>query len=56
KSQRTGNIFKCKACGFELNADLNGARNIRKNFTEGQAPQVGLSVNQPLSSAFVTTS
>jgi len=25
-------------------------------FTEGQAPQVGLSVNQPLSSAFVTTS
>jgi len=56
KSQRTGNTFKCKACGFELNADLNGARNIRKNFTEGQAPQVGLSVNQPLSSAFVTTS
>jgi len=56
KSQRTGNIFKCKACGFELNADLNGARNIRKNFTEGQAPQVGLKVNQPLSSTVAATS
>jgi putative transposase len=22
-------VFRCRACGYELNADLNGARNIR---------------------------
>jgi len=57
KSQRTRNVFKCRACGFELHADLNGARNIRKNFTEGQVSSGwAVLVNQPLSSAFATTS
>ena len=28
KNSRNGFKFLCKACGFELNADLNGARNI----------------------------
>jgi len=57
KSQRTSNVFKCKACGFELNADLNAARNIRKNFTEGQVSSGwAIRVNQPLSSAFAVTS
>jgi len=28
KSNRKGSIFKCKNCGFELNADLNASRNI----------------------------
>jgi IS605 OrfB family transposase len=28
KSNRQGSNFKCKNCGFELNADLNAARNI----------------------------
>ena len=28
KENRRGSIFKCKNCGFELNADLNASRNI----------------------------
>lgn len=28
KSNRHGSVFKCKECGFELNADLNASRNI----------------------------
>ena len=28
KSNRKGSTFKCKNCGFELNADLNASRNI----------------------------
>jgi len=28
KGNRRGSVFKCKNCGFELNADLNAARNI----------------------------
>ena len=28
KNNRNGLKFRCTACGFDLNADLNGARNI----------------------------
>jgi len=28
KNNRHGSAFKCKNCGFELNADLNASRNI----------------------------
>ena len=28
KDNRHGSLFKCKNCGFELNADLNASRNI----------------------------
>jgi len=28
KENRHGSLFKCKNCGFELNADLNASRNI----------------------------
>ena len=28
KNNRHGSVFKCKNCGFELNADLNASRNI----------------------------
>jgi len=28
KDNRHGSVFKCKNCGFELNADLNASRNI----------------------------
>ena len=28
KDNRYGSVFKCKNCGFELNADLNASRNI----------------------------
>lgn len=41
---RKGLVFKCSSCGFELNADLNAARNIaqRGRFSFEQAP-----VNEP---------
>jgi transposase len=28
KNNRHGSVFKCRNCGFELNADLNASRNI----------------------------
>ncbi|MFQ1021604.1 transposase [Tardisphaera saccharovorans] len=28
KNNRHGSAFKCRNCGFELNADLNASRNI----------------------------
>ncbi|MGC8693875.1 MAG: zinc ribbon domain-containing protein, partial [Thermoplasmata archaeon] len=28
KNNRHGSVFKCKNCGYELNADLNASRNI----------------------------
>ena len=30
KTNRTGNIFKCKECNYELNADLNASKNIAR--------------------------
>ena len=40
--------FKCKACKYTLNADLNGARNIALKYATGGKPQVdGCNVNQP---------
>jgi putative transposase len=48
KENRVGNVFKCKDCGFELNADLNASRNIarigRTNFLQGAVnhPNVGV--------------
>lgn len=32
KSNRSGNQFHCKACEFQLHADLNAARNILQNY------------------------
>ena len=32
KNNRHGSKFKCKQCGFQLNADLNGSRNIRDKY------------------------
>lgn len=37
--------FKCKQCGFELNADLNAARNIGQL---GKSELIRLYVNQPI--------
>ncbi|MDP7976011.1 MAG: transposase, partial [TACK group archaeon] len=28
KNSRHGSVFKCKNCGYELNADLNASRNV----------------------------
>lgn len=36
--------FKCRRCGFELNSDLNAARNIGRL---GMSGLIRLSVNQP---------
>ncbi len=32
RSNRYQTSFKCKACGFQLHADLNASRNIKNNF------------------------
>ena len=32
RSNRYQSSFKCKACGFQLHADLNASRNIKNNF------------------------
>jgi IS605 OrfB family transposase len=34
-------IFRCKKCGFELNADLNASRNIRQNYVASQGISLG---------------
>jgi putative transposase len=41
-NRKSQSVFKCKDCGFELNADLNGARNIRAKFqASGGIPVTG---------------
>ncbi|MDY6957731.1 MAG: transposase [Halobacteriota archaeon] len=44
KNNRKRSIFKCKQCGFELNADLNASRNIA---TFSRTVSDRLSVNEP---------
>jgi IS605 OrfB family transposase len=34
-------IFRCKKCGFELNADLNASRNIRQNYVASKGISLG---------------
>ncbi len=52
KDNRNGNIFLCKKCGFELDADLNASRNIarigRTDFLQGlvNSPNVGIDENK----------
>lgn len=54
KSNRNGSIFKCKKCGFELNADLNASRNIAQL---GISELGRLQVNQPIvTSEMIVTS
>jgi transposase len=50
RGQRTRHQFKCQKCGFELNADLNGARNIRRNYqvAQGRSLGDGRAVNPPI--------
>lgn len=45
RENRKGLHFRCKQCGFELNADLNAARNIGQL---GRSELIRLSVNQPI--------
>jgi IS605 OrfB family transposase len=44
KSNRKGLVFKCRGCGYELNADLNAARNIA---VLGMSEYGRLCVNEP---------
>lgn len=41
-------VFKCKHCGFSLNADLNAARNIRQNYLDAISHPGRAAVNQPI--------
>lgn len=43
KSRVTTSSFHCTSCGFQLDADLNAARNIRQNYmaSQGMTPDVG---------------
>lgn len=45
RNDRKGLRFKCKQCGFEINADLNAARNIGQL---GMSKLIRLPVNQPI--------
>lgn len=46
--------FKCTNCGFEINADLNAARNLvnRQKWGSGKSCASGLPVNQPIVDGF----
>jgi IS605 OrfB family transposase len=49
RSNRTSQaIFKCKHCGFSLNADLNASRNIRQNYLDATGYPGRVVVNQPI--------
>lgn len=41
-------VFKCKHCGFSLNADLNASRNIRQNYLDAISHPGRASVNKPI--------
>jgi len=49
-NRRSQSVFKCRACTFELNADLNASRNIAWKYQTGPGmPGAGgLSVNKPI--------
>ena len=45
KENRNGRTFKCKSCGFQIDADLNASRNIA---TFSRADRSRLPVNPPI--------
>jgi len=53
RSNRKGNAFRCRKCGFELNADLNASRNIAQL---GMSELGRLHVIQPIIAQMVATS
>jgi putative transposase len=48
-NRRSQSVFKCRSCGYDLNADLNAARNIAAKYhaSGGRSPAGGLR-NQPI--------
>ena len=49
-NRRSRAVFVCRACGYSLHADLNGARNIAAKYRAegGTSALGGLRVNQPI--------
>ena len=41
-------VFKCRQCGFSLNADLNASRNIRQNYLDATGYLGRAHVNEPI--------
>jgi IS605 OrfB family transposase len=50
RNRPTQSVFKCQACGYEVNADLNGSRNVAWKYHAGLGKTVsgGQPVNLPL--------
>ena len=47
-NRQSQTIFKCKHCGFFLNADLNASRNIRQNYLDATCYPGRVLVNKPI--------
>ena len=49
-NRRSRGWFRCRACGFQLHADLNGARNIAAKYraSPSMSGTGGLCINQPI--------
>ena len=47
RANRNGKLFRCKACGYTLNADLVGARNIERKTREFRYMRDSLGCRQP---------
>jgi putative transposase len=54
-NRRSQSVFHCRSCGYQLNADLNAARNIREKYLaslaqDGRPVLSGFAVKEPLAS------
>jgi IS605 OrfB family transposase len=54
-NRRSQSVFHCRSCGYQLNADLNAAQNIREKYLaslaqDGIAVLSGFAVKEPLAS------
>ena len=47
-NRQSQSVFKCKHCGFSLNADLNASRNIRQNYLDTICSPDMVVVDQPI--------
>jgi len=57
-NRRSRAWFKCRKCGFQLHADLNGARNITAKYLANESKSLvsGLPVDQPIVDISLSTS
>ena len=47
-NRQSQSVFKCKQCGFSLNADINASRNIRQNYLDAICYPSRVPVNEPI--------